>query len=62
MVKVCWLSTSLNIAGSRNEHMRTHIAAPKKGINAMDILIFAGVVVFWIILQLWILPSLGVQT
>jgi hypothetical protein len=40
--------------------MRT--VAASKGVKTMDILIFAGVVVFWVILQVWVLPRFGVQT
>lgn len=33
-----------------------------KGVKTMDIVIFTGVAVFWVILQLWVLPYFGVQT
>ncbi len=32
------------------------------GSKLMEILFFAGVLVFWFALQMWILPSLGVPT
>lgn len=32
------------------------------GSNLMEILFFAGALVLWFALQMWILPSLGVPT
>lgn len=32
------------------------------GDNAMEILIALGVLVVWIVLQIWVLPRMGVQT
>jgi len=42
--------------------MRAKNAAAAKGVKTMDFLIIAGVFVFWIILQVWVLPRFGVQT
>lgn len=37
-------------------------AVMNKGARAMDIVIFAGVAVLWVVLQLWVLPYFGVKT
>ena len=34
----------------------------KRGANSMDMLLFLGIVVVWIVLQAWILPKFGVST
>jgi len=41
----------------------TDVRAKKEtGIRSMDILIFVGLLVGWIVLQVWLLPKLGVPT
>ncbi len=30
--------------------------------SSMEILIFLGILALWLILQIWVLPKLGVQT
>ncbi|HEV3259776.1 MAG TPA: hypothetical protein VG013_23110 [Gemmataceae bacterium] len=42
--------------------MNTRSAAAKTGDKTMEILIPLGVLVVWIILQIWVLPRLGVKT
>lgn len=34
----------------------------KKGTFIMELLIFLGLVVAWFVLQIWVLPKLGVPT
>lgn len=39
------------------------LPAPQtKGGNAMEFLIFVGILVLWIVLQAWVLPRLGIPT
>jgi len=33
-----------------------------KGMHKMDLLVFVGIMALWIVLQWWLLPSLGVPT
>jgi len=40
---------------------RLHIMT-KKGGKPMEVLILVGIVVAWFILQMWVLPRLGVKT
>ena len=42
--------------------MSDNLAPAKGGGKAMEVLIFLGVLVVWIILQAWVLPRLGVKT
>ena len=42
--------------------MNTKLAPASRGGKTMEILIPLGVLVVWIILQVWVLPRLGVRT
>jgi hypothetical protein len=42
--------------------MNTNSERVKPGGKVMEILIFLGILVVWIILQVWVLPRLGVKT
>lgn len=42
--------------------MNTKFALAKGGGKTMEILIPLGILVVWIILQVWVLPRLGVKT
>ncbi len=42
--------------------MSDNSAIAKSGVRTMEVLIFLGVLLVWIILQGWVLPRLGVKT
>ena len=42
--------------------MNTNLATASKGGKIVEILIFLGILVVWIILQAWVLPRFGVKT
>ena len=44
-----------------NQNSSDRVENPQRGKN-MELLIFLGVFVAWIILQVWVLPRFGVQT
>jgi hypothetical protein len=39
-----------------------HDESPRTERNNMDILILLGILALWFILQIWVLPKLGVPT
>jgi hypothetical protein len=42
--------------------MNTNFVPANRGGKTMEILIPLGILVVWIILQVWVLPRFGVQT
>ena len=42
--------------------MNTEVCSARKGRKAMEFLIVVGLLVAWIILQVWVLPHFGVKT
>lgn len=50
---------SLQSSGSAPSEQRATSQPPRRGV---EILFFLGVFALWIILQVWVLPKLGVPT
>ena len=34
----------------------------RKGLKMVDLLVIVGLLVFWVVLQVWVLPKAGVPT
>jgi hypothetical protein len=45
-----------------NEQVLDPSGQKQKGAKSMEYLIFLGIIVVWIILQVWVFPRLGIKT